>query len=99
MTDNIQGCFARSKAGHDKCDIYIIINEDSNNVWLSDGKLKPIAKPKKKNRKHIQLVDRKDELIEQKLNQHKPIADEDIKRAIKKYISNMKENNTCQSRM
>ena len=87
MTDNIQGCFARSKAGHDKCDIYIIINEDSNNVWLSDGKLKPIAKPKKKNRKHIQL------------NQHEPIADEDIKRAIKKYISNMKENNTCQSRM
>lgn len=87
MTDNIIGCFAKSKAGHDKCEVYIVVDSDNNNIWLSDGKLKPVTRPKKKNRKHVQLVNDKDSNIEEKLRRQEPIADEDIKKAIKKYIS------------
>ena len=50
------GYFAKSLAGHDKDEIYIIFAEDDEYVYLIDGRIKTIANPKKKNRKHIQSV-------------------------------------------
>ena len=47
---------AISRSGHDKDNIYVIINEEANLVYLADGKLKPVEKPKRKNRKHIQII-------------------------------------------
>ena len=48
------GMLAAAKAGHDKDTLYIIIEETDEYVWLTDGKYRPVAKPKKKNKKHIQ---------------------------------------------
>lgn len=50
------GFLASSKAGHDKDKIYVIIKEDSEYVWLADGKIKTISNPKKKRKKHIQPI-------------------------------------------
>ena len=50
------GFLASSKAGHDKDKIYVIIKEDAEYVWLADGKLKTLELPKKKRKKHIQLI-------------------------------------------
>lgn len=50
------GYFASSKAGHDREKIYLIIREDEKNVYLADGQSKSCRKPKKKNRKHIQVI-------------------------------------------
>ncbi len=50
------GFLASSKAGHDKNKIYVIIKEDAEYVWLADGKIKTMEKPKKKRKKHIQLI-------------------------------------------
>ncbi len=47
---------AVSRSGHDKDSIYVIVKEEANMVYLADGKLKPLEKPKKKNRKHIQIM-------------------------------------------
>ena len=79
------GKFATSKAGHDKTKLYVIINEDSEYVYLVDGDLKPIHKPKKKSKKHIQIINRVDETIQNKLENGQIIYNEDIKRAIKLY--------------
>ena len=79
------GKFATSKAGHDKTKLYVIINEDSEYVYLVDGDLKPIYKPKKKSKKHIQIINRVDETIQNKLENGQIIYNEDIKRAIKLY--------------
>ena len=49
-----QGMFARSKAGHDKDKLYIILKSEGEYVYLTDGNLRPLSKPKRKNRKHIQ---------------------------------------------
>ena len=78
------GKFATSKAGHDKTKLYVIINEDSEYVYLVDGDLKPIDKPKKKSKKHIQIINRVDETIQNKLENGQIIYNEDIKRAIKR---------------
>lgn len=79
------GKFATSKAGHDKTKLYVIMNEDSEYVYLVDGDLKPMDKPKKKLKKHIQIVNRVDETIQNKLETAQIIYNEDIKRAIKLY--------------
>lgn len=78
------GMFAVSLAGHDKGEMYVIIKEDSEYFYLSDGNLRPLDKPKKKKKKHIQLVKSGvDETLMDKLQNAKPIYNEEIKFAIK----------------
>lgn len=80
------GNLTTSLAGHDKNQVYIIIKEDKEYVYLSDGKLKPISKPKKKNKKHIQIIKKDiDAGLKQKLINGEVVRDEEIKRTIKLY--------------
>ncbi len=50
------GYMAVSRAGHDQGKIYFIIGEDGDYVYLVDGKGKDFDHPKKKNKKHIQVI-------------------------------------------
>ncbi len=50
------GCMAISLAGHDKDKIYLIVGEEKDYVYLADGKIRTCKDPKKKNRKHIQII-------------------------------------------
>ncbi len=71
------GMLARSKAGHDKGHVYVIMKEENAYVYLADGELKTIEKPKKKKKKHVQII----------LKQHE-ISDIDnvgIKRILKSF--------------
>ena len=74
------GMFAASKAGHDKDCLYLVLKVEGDYVYLTDGRLRPLAKPKKKKSKHIQLIHRRpsDWNPEQ-------ISDDDVKRAIRQY--------------
>lgn len=82
------GMFASSKAGHDKEKVYIIMKEDAEYVYLVDGICKTLAKPKKKSKKHIQIIKKNaDENVRQKLFNGEMLRDEEIKRAIKLYSS------------
>lgn len=49
-----QGCPARSLAGHDKDQYFIILTDEGEYVTISDGKTRTVANPKRKNKKHIQ---------------------------------------------
>ena len=49
------GMLAWSRAGHDKDKLYVIIKTEGEYVYLSDGRLKPVERPKKKKWKHIQV--------------------------------------------
>ncbi len=81
------GNFAYSKAGHDKKELYVIVAEDEDFVYLSDGRLKKIAHPKKKNKKHIQEIKAADDTVRSRLIAGQAVRDEEIKRAIKIYLS------------
>ena len=50
------GMLATSRAGHDKNTVYVIIKEEAEYIYLVDGKIRTIAKPKRKNKKHIQII-------------------------------------------
>ena len=71
------GMLAYSLAGHDKGSLYYIVKADEKFVWLSDGKLKDTASPKRKN---IQVI--KKGAVEAP----EPLTNEAVKRIIKQYL-------------
>ncbi|MCR5216742.1 MAG: KOW domain-containing RNA-binding protein [Lachnospiraceae bacterium] len=71
-----RGCLAKSLAGHDKDEIYVILSVDANVAYVADGRLKTISAPKKKKCKHLQGIGVFTEALDR---------DEEIKRAIKEY--------------
>ena len=86
MEDSLIGRFAISKAGHDKSQIYVIIGEENEFVSLCDGRLKTVNKPKKKRRKHVQMMNYAvEEALRQRLYDKDKVLDEEIKYAIKHY--------------
>ncbi|WP_346664250.1 KOW domain-containing RNA-binding protein [uncultured Merdimonas sp.] len=50
------GMLARSKAGHDTGRVYVITGAEEAYVFLSDGRLRPLDRPKKKKKKHVQII-------------------------------------------
>ena len=76
------GMMARSKAGHDRNKLYIIIRSDAEYVWLADGIYKTVEKPKKKKKMHIQVIHRIPEPPKSVLGSGKTLRNEDIKIAI-----------------
>jgi ribosomal protein L14E/L6E/L27E len=74
------GMLAASKAGHDRDKVYVIIEEDDEYVYLADGRGRTADRPKKKNKRHIQII--------KKIQMEKPqggYRDLEIKRTIKTY--------------
>ena len=78
MNEELQWCFAKSLAGHDKETVYIIKKMDSEYAYLTDGKNKLIDSPKKKKIKHIQVIKKKDSNLESKHNNHISIQNGDF---------------------
>ena len=84
MRDSLIGRFAVSKAGHDREHVYLIIEEDDKNLYLTDGRFHPVDKPKKKNKKHVHIMDKRaGEPIFGYLYSKEKIFDYEVKYAIK----------------
>lgn len=76
------GMLVKSLAGHDQNKLYVIIEEDEKNVFLSDGKIRTIDRLKKKKKKHVQLINHISEELSGKLANGSVIYNEDIRKAI-----------------
>lgn len=77
--------FARSKAGHDKDRVYLVLDEKGEQLLLADGKTRSLRHPKIKNRKHVQIIKNVPGEILELCYQKEALWDEGIKRAIKLY--------------
>lgn len=82
-----KGQVVYSKSGRDKCRPFIVYDFDDNYVYIIDGDLRKIENPKKKNKKHIQIVDKIDYNIKMKLDDNLYLNDADIRKALKAYIN------------
>lgn len=97
----MKGKLAQSKSGHDKGSYYVIIKEEAADLYLADGRLKTVEKPKKKNKKHIQIIKKLPEEVTELLPQDGEFRNEEIKRALKLYqksICNNQEVKNVESR-
>ena len=80
------GQLATSKAGHDKDRIYVIMAQEGERVFLSDGRLRPPDKPKKKRIRHIQPINVSvgEELL-RRIQEGGKVYGEEIRYALKQY--------------
>ena len=46
----------RSRSGHDKDQLFLVLAVDGSFVLLADGKRRRVERPKRKNVKHVQLA-------------------------------------------
>ncbi|MEZ3503452.1 MAG: KOW domain-containing RNA-binding protein [Lachnospiraceae bacterium] len=76
------GMLARSKAGHDHGKLYIIIRTEAEYVWLADGVCHTVDNPKKKKKKHIQIIHRIPEPVRSLLESSSPLQNGHIKQII-----------------
>lgn len=90
------GLLAYSLAGHDKGKIFFIIKEEKDYFWLVDGEVRSLENPKKKNKKHVQIIKRnvsvtlKEDTVESDIGL-KSVTNESIKRTIKLYCKGIQE--------
>lgn len=83
MVEVKRGMIVRSLAGHDKTNFYIIMNVDAEYVYLADGKIRTAERLKRKKKKHIQITNYIDELIEKS----ERIENSYIQNILKKYAA------------
>ena len=81
--EKILGCLARSLAGRDKGEIFVILDGDGEYLYLADGRYRTAAKPKRKKKKHAQLIFVKQDEIFEKLREGRPVYDAEIKTFIR----------------
>lgn len=81
------GSFAASKAGHDQGRCYVIVGEEGDFVYLCDGRIKKLEAPKRKRKKHVQIINRavNDGLCEKLAGASSKATDTEIKYEMKQY--------------
>lgn len=87
------GELATSKAGHDKDRLYMIVGEEGECVYLCDGRLRGVEHPKKKKKKHIQIIhssaqDTLIQIIKQNLPGERDEIDRQIRKTLEDYLCN-----------
>lgn len=87
------GELATSKAGHDKDRLYMIVGEEGECVYLCDGRLRGVEHPKKKKKKHIQIIhssaqDTLIQIIKQNLPGERDEINRQICKTLEDYLSN-----------
>ena len=82
MKEFIIGGVAVSTAGHDTGKSYVIIEIDQEYLYLVDGRIRTLDRPKKKKIKHASMLTLLDPELIEKLHS-KTVKNEEIKRALK----------------
>ena len=72
----------RSKAGRDKGDFFIVLSADGDYVYLANGELRKVDKPKKKKLKHLQGTEQVSEFIINKLSQGLKVTNSEVRKAL-----------------
>ena len=91
-------CLASSMAGHDRGTVYAVVGEEENFLFLADGVHHLMDRPKKKNRKHVQVIRHLPEAV---LKETGEVAtDSQIIRLLRVYALEMRgEADACQNLM
>lgn len=80
-----KGQVVYSKKGRDKGKAFIVYDCNEEYVFLVDGKLRKLEKPKKKKLMHVQMTKHIDNDVKRKLDENLYLNDSDIKKALKAY--------------
>ena len=71
-----------SAAGHDKGQLFLVIREEGDFLWLADGKCRKIETPKKKRRKHVVSAGLWTHPVAGRMKDGEPVLDSEIRKAL-----------------
>ena len=86
-----RGSVVRSAAGHDRGELFLILREEGDFVWLTDGKRRKIETPKKKRRKHVVSAGVWTHPVIGRLQDGEPVLDSEIRRALAAFRNRFSE--------
>ena len=76
------GDVVRSAAGHDRGELFLVLREEGDFLWLVDGKGRKLETPKKKRRKHVVSAGVWTHPVTGRLREGGPVLDSEIRRAL-----------------
>lgn len=84
-----------SKCGRDKGLVFVVVSADGEFVWLADGRLRRLEKPKKKKCKHVQPTKTLLPGVRDKLEKPAGAAllDADVRKALEPFKSALQKGN------
>lgn len=80
-----KGQIVFSKSGRDKGRAFIVYDYNEDYVFIVDGDLRKLEKPKKKKKIHIQISKHIDDEIRNKIENELYLLNSDIRKALAKY--------------
>ena len=75
----------RSLAGRDKGRLFFVLSTDGCYAALSDGKVRRVGRPKRKKRKHFELVGHPDCHVADKIRSGADVLDSELRRELAIY--------------
>lgn len=86
MEDNFSiGDIVLSKAGRDSGRHYIVVSAEENFVYICDGDLHKIDKPKKKKMKHVDFANASSQYVAGKIAEGVKVTNTELRRAIAEF--------------
>ncbi len=76
------GSIVRSIAGRDKGTEFIVLSKDGEFVFLADGDIRKVDRPKKKKLKHIQASEKVSEFVASKLADTGKVSNAEVRKAL-----------------
>ena len=75
----------RSCAGRDRGQLFFIVELDETYVYLADGKGRRLENPKRKKRRHIELLPRRDSRVADKIRSGDKVLNSELRRELAIY--------------
>ena len=82
-----------STAGRDAGEWFYVIDEDQTYLLLANGKDRPLDKPKRKKRKHVQKVLRSETRVAEKIRSGNKVLNSELRRDLAYLSREMQGNN------
>lgn len=82
MNEDLTGRVAESRAGRDKGRFLLIIGQEGEYLFLADGKLRKLSRPKRKKRRHVFLRPETAEGLREALEKGLPVNDRELEKAL-----------------
>ena len=83
----------QATAGRDQGKLFYVIGEDEQYLFLVNGKDRPLDRPKRKKRKHVQKVLRSETRVADKLRAGDKVLNSELRRDLAFLAGQMQENN------
>ena len=71
-----------SLAGRDKGQLFFVVDTDEQYVYLANGKGRRVEKPKRKKRKHVALLPRRDSRVADKIRSGDKVLNSELRREL-----------------